>query len=93
MSAKEKDHYPSDNMTAFSLAKGESNRLPPLFGTDIPDLLHAPNLLHIVSVPNARGLSDMLSLPGLDALLGKSASGRSTWAASTARFSESGPYR
>lgn len=71
VSAKEKDYYPGDNISAFSFAKGESNRLPPLFGTDIPDLVRAPDLLHIVSIPNARGLSDMLSIPGLDKLLGR----------------------
>ena len=71
LSAREKDYFPADNVMAFSFTKGESNQVPPLFGTDIPDVLRAPELLNMVSVPNMRGFADMMSLPGLGSLVGK----------------------
>ena len=72
VSAREKDFFAADNTWGFALTKGESDRVSPLFGTDIPDVLRAPGLLNIVSVPNMRGLVDMASLPGLEKLVGKS---------------------
>jgi len=71
VSSKEKDHFAADNVSAFSFTKGESDRVPPLFGTDIPDILRAPELMNIVAIPNLGGFADMVSVPGLDRLVGK----------------------
>ncbi|MHB1456807.1 MAG: hypothetical protein ACYC0V_07820, partial [Armatimonadota bacterium] len=70
--SKEKDFNDIDNTWGFSFTKGESNIISPLFGTDIPDVLHAPDLVSLVSIPHISGLLDIVSLPGLDKLLGKS---------------------
>jgi len=69
--SKEKDFNDSDNTWGFSFTKGESDQISPLFGTDIPNVLQAPDLVSLVSIPNVPGLLDLVSLPGLDKLLGK----------------------
>ena len=69
--SKEKDFNDLDNTWGFSFTKGESDQISPLFGTDIPNVLQAPYLVSLVSIPNIPGLLDLVSLPGLNKLLGK----------------------
>jgi len=69
--SKEKDYQTTDNIWGFSFTKGESDQLSPLFGTDIPNVLRAPDLVSLVSLPNVPALMDLVSLPGLDKLMGK----------------------
>lgn len=66
-----RDASSDDNSWVFGLTQGFSKEPPPLLGTDIPNVIGAPGLLRMVSVPNVPAFRDLLSLPDLRDVVGR----------------------
>lgn len=70
VTSKESDHYPDDNLWTQHFVVGAEQALPPLLGTDVPNVIYAPSLLPNVQLPNVRALQTVLANPDLGAMLG-----------------------
>jgi hypothetical protein len=66
---KEEDYWTEDNVWGISFTEGESEAVPPLLGTDIPDVFSAPQLLDLVNLPDIPMLQELLSLPNFSSLV------------------------
>jgi len=69
--SREADFHYGNNVWGLSFTAGDEGAIPPLLGTDIPDVFYAPGLMDLIHVPDVPALEDLVALPDFSHLVSR----------------------